>query len=277
MKQILLIAAISVALTFSGCIPTYHTVNKKNIHPDVPVVIKNYELGKEFTANVGNIIISGERALKDTSLTIWRAINDFQSPAYANEYKKGKPGDYITTSQMYIEIGETNISNKKGLVITDLFTNVLSNIVTNDNSDLLISINEDGSVQHGYMINYKGYLKYIDNNIGLFRGYLILEQGRWAEGKLFEKYKPTKEITEPSDFKFTLTYLGKDNDVIRLKYMEYVKDIPRPAFSNDIFWDLKETDIMSYKSIKAKIISATGNQIKLVVLEDDDLGWLPFD
>jgi hypothetical protein len=48
-----------------------------------------------------------------------------------------------------------------------------------------------------------------------------------------------------------------------------------PVFSYDFTWDLKESDILIYKTIKAKIISATNNQIKLVVLEDDNLSWLP--
>ena len=262
MKKYLLL--IGLAFVASSCASLKLSIIRGSIStpPSVSSVVTNYELNKEYTVNVGDVVISGQRYNKDTS-TIYQAINDFQPPDTKDfggyTHKRSEIGKGIK----YKIIAETNSEKGKGLLIKR--TDIPIDINIKDGTP--ISINEDGSIQHGFVSIQTSISGQSVINASVW------SQGEWPQGQLFEKDK-SNEITL-ADFKFTITYLGKDNDAIRLKYMEYTNDMARPAFSNDITWDLKESDVMSYKSIKARIISATNNQIKLVVLEDGDLNWLP--
>jgi hypothetical protein len=76
-------------------------------------------------------------------------------------------------------------------------------------------------------------------------------------------------------FEFELRYLGKENNIIKIRYDEFFENTIRQAFQQDITWDLEESDIVSYKNIKIKIRKATNNQLVYTILEDNNLNFLP--
>lgn len=73
-------------------------------------------------------------------------------------------------------------------------------------------------------------------------------------------------FSSPDSFQQSLIYLGKSGTVIKFGYREFFENHARPAFSNEISYDLKESDIIGYKHAKIKVISATNTEITYEVL-----------
>ena len=58
-------------------------------------------------------------------------------------------------------------------------------------------------------------------------------------------------------------------------YREYAENLARPAFSQELQYNLDESKIISYKSIKIEIINATNSVIEYKVIDDGGLTWFP--
>lgn len=69
-----------------------------------------------------------------------------------------------------------------------------------------------------------------------------------------------------SSFQQTLIYLGKSGSVLKFGYRESIRDLARPAYSNEISYDLKDSDIVGYKKAKLQVIEATNTSITYKVL-----------
>lgn len=69
-----------------------------------------------------------------------------------------------------------------------------------------------------------------------------------------------------SAFQQTLIYLGKSGSILKFGYRESIQDLARPSFSNEITYDLNDSDIIGYKKAKLQVISATNTSITYKVL-----------
>ncbi len=82
----------------------------------------------------------------------------------------------------------------------------------------------------------------------------------------FEKKK--KSIIDGDSFQQTLIYNGKVGNKINIGYREYFEDFAQPAFSNNVEYDLSESNIIGYKEAKIEIIKATNEYIEYKVLKN---------
>lgn len=71
-----------------------------------------------------------------------------------------------------------------------------------------------------------------------------------------------------NSFQQTLLYLGRVGSKINIGYREFSNDTARPAFNNDVEYDLSESDIIAYKGAKLKINEATNQNIKYTVINN---------
>ena len=55
----------------------------------------------------------------------------------------------------------------------------------------------------------------------------------------------------------------------------FISHDTRDAFSQDLTWNLDESKIITYRTIKAEVIKATNSKLEIKVLEDGGLDWLP--
>jgi hypothetical protein len=85
---------------------------------------------------------------------------------------------------------------------------------------------------------------------------------KWPEPSKF--LKENKVYTENS-FKKELIYHGKEKDIIKISYREYQKDLARPAFYQDLSYDLTESKIISFRKMSIEVIEATNSYIKFIV------------
>lgn len=82
--------------------------------------------------------------------------------------------------------------------------------------------------------------------------------------------KSYKEISFDNSFKRELVYVGISKNVISVFYKEFKNDIIRPAFTQEIKYDLDEGKIVGYKGSRFEIIKADNLQIQYRVLKSLD-------
>ncbi|GGY85425.1 hypothetical protein [Marinobacter zhanjiangensis] len=58
-------------------------------------------------------------------------------------------------------------------------------------------------------------------------------------------------------FRKELVYLGRSGDTIQLSYREFYNNMARPAFSNNIQYDLGDSDVIGFQGARFKVLSAT--------------------
>ena len=69
-------------------------------------------------------------------------------------------------------------------------------------------------------------------------------------------------VTNSDSFQQTLIYSGKVGDKINVGYREFSSNVARPAFNNEVEYDLSESKIIGYKGARIEVIEATNEYIK---------------
>lgn len=78
---------------------------------------------------------------------------------------------------------------------------------------------------------------------------------------------PSKvNLINNTNFKQELIYNGKSGNVIRLMYREFSGDMARPAFSQDLTYDLAESRIIGFQGVRLEVIKTTNIKITYKVL-----------
>lgn len=67
-------------------------------------------------------------------------------------------------------------------------------------------------------------------------------------------------------FKQEFIYNGKVGNGLKFIYREYVDDFARPAFTQDLQYDLSESKIIGFRGLRIEVISATNTNIEYKVL-----------
>lgn len=128
------------------------------------------------------------------------------------------------------------------------------------------------------MYTNKQYLKnYTINsekqiNIGVpmikFENITYIEGKRWV-GILNSKdgWEHYKYATDDS-FLEELIYTGRSGNTIFISYREYKKEFARPAFFQELKYDLEKSDIIVFRNYKIKVLDATNEYIRFLVLVD---------
>jgi hypothetical protein len=209
----------------------------QNVAPEYRM-LKNYEDATELNAAVGDPLVS----IEDLAVR----------PAYEAVMTFSPPGAGLTGSPYPIQEGMR-------------FTAVLSGVERGDlwirpegpTAALFISINPDGSIARGWVTQTAN----------------VMDSGSWPDGQVFaESDRPS--VVE-SRFKAQLLYGGTRDSVVRLTYREFADNFARPAFSQDLEFDLNESDTITFRSLRLQVIEAGNQGIRYRVLDDGGLPWWP--
>ncbi len=89
----------------------------------------------------------------------------------------------------------------------------------------------------------------------------------------FNKEKTTLEykqelipLSKKEYLKQDFIYNGKVGNAIKFTYREYVNDLARPAFTQDLQYDLSESQIIGFRGLRIEVLSATNIKIDYKVL-----------
>lgn len=80
---------------------------------------------------------------------------------------------------------------------------------------------------------------------------------------------------QPGAFTAEMVYSGLAGTVVRALYREYTDNLARPAFTQELQYDLGADSVIAYKSIRVRVLAATNSALRYSVLSDGDLPWLP--
>lgn len=86
------------------------------------------------------------------------------------------------------------------------------------------------------------------------------------DGVAFEA--ATKSVSSDSAFQQTLIYSGRVGTKINISYREFYGTTARPAFNNDVEYDLSTSDVVAYRGAQLKIINADNKSITYQVLSN---------
>lgn len=75
-------------------------------------------------------------------------------------------------------------------------------------------------------------------------------------------------VFDDDSFQQTLIYSGKVGQKINIGYRERSSSQARPAFNNDVEYDLSESNVIGYKGAKLEIIEATNEYIRYRVISN---------
>lgn len=78
----------------------------------------------------------------------------------------------------------------------------------------------------------------------------------------------TYPLLTDDSFQQTLIYSGKVGDKIKIGYREFSNNAARPAFNNDVDYDLTQSKVIGYKGARLEIIDATNESIKYRVISN---------
>lgn len=82
----------------------------------------------------------------------------------------------------------------------------------------------------------------------------------------FERLK--RPALTADGFQQTLIYSGRVGDKINIAYREFSNNMARPAFNNDVEYDLSESMTIGYKGAEIEVIEATNRFIKYRVIRN---------
>lgn len=77
-----------------------------------------------------------------------------------------------------------------------------------------------------------------------------------------------KPMLTQDSFQQTLIYSGKVGNKVNIGYREFSGSLARPAFSNNVEYDLSESHIIGYKDAQLEILEATNQFIKYRVIRN---------
>lgn len=94
-----------------------------------------------------------------------------------------------------------------------------------------------------------------------------------STGITFYKIKEVLEYTqiqvlvpEKYYFKQEFIYNGRVGNALKFIYREYIDDIARPAFTQDLQYDLAESETIGFRGLRIEVVTATNTNIEYKVL-----------
>jgi hypothetical protein len=94
----------------------------------------------------------------------------------------------------------------------------------------------------------------------------------WPESPLF---RPDVMVTPKDGFRAEMIYSGIDGSTVLAAYREFSGDFIRPAFSQELRFNIAQDRVIAYKTIRIEVVRASNSAIEYRVVEDGGLPWLP--
>lgn len=105
-----------------------------------------------------------------------------------------------------------------------------------------------------------------------------MERGWKEKTPDFPLFMPLEGYTveeKEGSFKAELIYSGITKNTIHITYREFINNLARPAFYQELRYDLSESDLITFRSLKIKVLEANNARIKFQVMDDEGLPWMP--
>lgn len=116
------------------------------------------------------------------------------------------------------------------------------------------------------LLKYKNHVKpFIRQTTGYLGGAVAL-----AEKTLQTEPAEYISLNCENCFKKEFIYNGKSGNTIKFSYREYLEDLARPAYTQDLQYDLAESSVIGFKGLRIEVIKATNTNLVYKVIKSFD-------
>lgn len=226
---------------------SYITPVQTQVSPPEKVLVKNYTLNKQQSANVGDVIIK---------------VKDYTVIRYTSDYLKASNDFHIGESDIYLN-GKKD-EPMKIVGVAQVKDSEYYLLITN-NPDWFFPVNNDGKYLGGLAIRISGPFE--SGN----RATIIPEGKRLKivpDDTIFSRTKDEKIDSKSGYINYEIVYTGITKDAINFLYREFTsEDMARPAFYQNLTYPIN-TKTIRFKKTKIRVISINEEKINYVVEED---------
>lgn len=101
---------------------------------------------------------------------------------------------------------------------------------------------------------------------------------QWSAGSANTELAPSTKIkestvqvgTESSTFRRELVYVGRSQDAVHVLYREFKSDMARPAFNQELKYDIRTSNMIGYRQARFEVLDADNMGIKYRVIKHLD-------
>jgi hypothetical protein len=228
-----------IALFFGACVG----LHLDTIHPvksALPEQLYSPAVGVEHDALLGDVMIS---KIDGTPGTGFVAIEHYQPDAVIQSYGTYQYAPIVVGSEWAI-VG--TLDNGDFLCANSSYEEPSYNgTATKGSTALVVTINGE---PYGFA-SYAGNQAYLTSWKIRPRNFL----------------KRANKVYLKGSFKQELIYNGRSKDTINLSYREFKEDWARPAFSQDLTYDLSEGNIIGFRGMKIEVLETTNSNIRFIL------------
>lgn len=227
---------------FAGCATVSPSTSPRTppVVSSEQIVERSYKLGKEQVAFVGGVVarVKDYRVEKTARQGSMHASRDFSL-----FYPILGPTAQVKTTDVIPIVGTTERDGQTYRLISLPRVPLVKLLIT-----------DDGRLE--------------GSGIGLGNARMGYNYSTNPPDVIFQPDTSTSTVSSAGYLNFELVYSGVTKDSIRLLYREYTQqDLVRPAFSQDVVYE-RDASTIRFKNILMRVLQATGEQIRYVVLED---------
>jgi hypothetical protein len=189
-------------------------------------------IGEVATANVGDIMVSQGMRSEHDAIQVDRDID------------VGLMSPYTITAGVFLKTGDGN-----GVEYYSIYNPFVGG----------------GTIRKAFLADPpKAVEAYLSENkicgVSVFNAEVCTTQGAFT--------RIMKQLESSNSFQQSLIYSGKVGSRIKLGYREFSGNAARPAFNNDVDYDLAESTIIGYKGARLEVIEATNDHIRFKLISN---------
>lgn len=237
MKLALAISTALLSIQLAGCIPPDA---KGTIESQITVKTQSKTpVGTTLMAEVGDKVYESGQIIKTQSMTATTGV-----PASGHMYglhyidvPRGFTGDLMTRSFDQAQILCVDVSSVSGGVF-----------IPGESYKCLVDANKDKTFESSMYSNHQPY---------------------WPlKAKVpYTTASSSAPIDATGSFKYELIYQGYAQGVLRFAYREYVDDMARPAFTQDLTYEHKASvpTVVGFKGLRMRVLDANNTKVTYVI------------
>jgi hypothetical protein len=217
---------------------------------------------------LGAVVIAAGCATKTPLMVPFRP-----DPVISRNYELGQVQS-ATVGEPIITIG----SGRRVPVYTALYdytppnalpirTGMKFHVVGTLGGDQWVVKNGSYNISHDLVVDRDGFLQGWHPRVG-------------APANIGDLQKPlfsrSEEILEDGKaFRAEIVYSGISGTTLNATYREYVNDLARPAFAQQLQYEVSQEREIAFRTIRLEVLRATNSQIEFKVVSDGGLPWIP--
>ena len=241
-----LLSILTLPIIMGGCASTT---------PFTPnVSFKDYpEIGKETSGSIGSSLILKSRVMAFQGFDLLESTTVKGQGLNMGGSFEFSPSEFVAVKEdekyIYYESADIDAVKSFSLGMRTDAVNVLG----------------DGSKDRVQSLNKPGIR--ISRETGTMEAYVLTGRSIYRV-KLPDNLRIEKKMVTHLDspgFQRELLYNGKAGTTIKVLYREFKNDMARPAFTQELTYDLAESDLIGFQEVRIRVSKATNTSITYTV------------